>query len=488
MIRVFSSWTGPRPMRLLGLGRRDPRSNGTRRRTGRTCSFEALEARLALATSLPAGFQESALVSGLTTPTSFAFARDGRIFVSEVGGNVRVVSAAGAMQSTSFVTLPYTQTGVDLGLLGLALDPNFGSIAHDHDYVYVYWTSSASSPSYPDSYVVSRFTASAPGSNVAASNSELVLFHTARNGQTAHAGGAIAFGADGQLYFGIGDGDPNGPPLPAGPQSDASYNGKILSINPNVPNPPAVMRAKGLRNPFSATVQPGTSELYVGDVGYESWEEVDHIPATGGGNYGWPFYEGPVGVTGYVDPTYAYSHNGGGAAITGLAFYVGNQFPAEYAGDLIFSDYVTGQIRRLDLATNQASVFATGAATPVDVGVHDGSLYYLSIFSGAIYKITYTPPAASEAPSNLTARAISSSQIDLTWQDNSGNETGFIIMRSTDGVNFQAIATLDPNVTSYSDMTGAPQTRYYYQVVMLDPQGAEPSPTVSAKTKNAHKK
>ena len=152
--------------------------------------------------------------------------------------------------------------------------------------------------------------------------------------------------------------------------------------------------ARGFRNPFSGDMKPGTSTLYVNDVGEATWEEINVLAK--GANYGWPTAEGTSSNPAFTNPIYTYSHNGGSAAIAGGAFYTGSMFPATYAGDYFFSDYNNGWIRSMDATTNVVTTFATNVFIPVRVDqAPDGSLYWLSLgpgsgTNGAIYRISYT--------------------------------------------------------------------------------------------------
>src|SRR5215213_10668256 len=140
--------------------------------------------------------------------------------------------------------------------------------------------------------------------------------------------------------------------------------------------------ALGLRNPFKFAVKPGTSTIFINDVGEDTWEEINQGAA--GANYGWPIYEGPESDAKYIPPIFAYGHgstNTTGCSITGGAFYnpATVQFPSGYVGDYFFADFCNGWIRRYDPATDKAMGFATGLGSIVDLDVNkDGSLYYLS--------------------------------------------------------------------------------------------------------------
>lgn len=137
-----------------------------------------------------------------------------------------------------------------------------------------------------------------------------------------------------------------------------------------------------MRNPFKFAIKPGTSTIFINDVGAATWEEINQ--GTTGANYGWPIYEGPLYDAKYTPPIFGYGHgstNTTGCSITGGAFYnpATVKFPSSYVGDYFFADYCNGWIRSYDRATDTASRFATGLGSIVDLEVNkDGSLYYLS--------------------------------------------------------------------------------------------------------------
>ena len=345
------------------------------------------------ATTVPKGFTDS-LVARVNNPTSMAIAPDGRIFVAQKGGKLRVIKN-GQLLSKPFLTLT-TDTQFFRGLLGVAFDPNFST----NHYVYVFYT--ATSPNLHDR--VSRFTANG---DVAVAGSEKVLLDLPdfpNPNQGAHYGGSLRFGADGKLYVGVGDGDNNASDakLHRYSQSLDNLNGKILRINSDgtIPtdNPfygPTSgddhIWALGLRQPISLDVQSGTGRMFVNEVGEDSWEEIDGVAQ--GANYGWPDYEGfapsPPSLQNYQDPLLAYPHPAispdpavaTGCSITGGAFYdpttATNSF-ASYQGKYFYTDYCSGWIRSFDPATGTSAAFASGIVNPVDLEVADnGSLYYL---------------------------------------------------------------------------------------------------------------
>jgi glucose/arabinose dehydrogenase len=320
-----------------------------------------------------------------------AFAPDGRLFVCQQTGQLRVISN-GSLLATPFISLTVSSSG-ERGLLGVAFDPNF---AVNH-FVYVYYT--ATTPSIHNR--VSRFTANG---DVAAAGSEVVILDlNSLSAATNHNGGAIHFGPDGKLYIAAGEN--------ANPSNSQTLNnllGKLLRINSDgtipVDNPffgtatgnNRAIWALGLRNPYTFAFQSGTGRLLINDVGQVTWEEINDGIA--GSNYGWNICEGACGNVNFRDPIFQYAHGSSdttGCAITGGAFYNPSvvTYPGQYLGKYFFADFCGGWIRRFDPGTNTASDFGNGLNSPVDLQIGpDGNLYYLQRGAGGIVgKITFSP-------------------------------------------------------------------------------------------------
>ena len=360
------------------------------------------------AATLPVGFTESQWGSDMSGgPTAMAFAPDGRLFVCLQDGHLRVIDKDGVLLANPFVTLSVDSNG-ERGLLGVAFDPNFAS----NHYVYAYYTV----PGSPAHNRISRFTASG---DVAVANSEFVVVDLDNlSSAINHNGGAIHFGPDGKLYAGVGE-NANG----ANAQSLSNRLGKILRINSDgtipLDNPASfpgitgstsganrAIWAVGLRNPFTFAFQPGTTRLFINDVGQSTWEEINDGIA--GSNYGWPAEEGPASPPNpnFRDPIFYYGHGSSsttGCAIVGGAFYNPPvlQFPSSFAGKYFFADLCGGWIRVLDPSSNTASDFASGISSPVDLHVGpDGALYYLT-HGGGVFRVQATPSQAM----NISTRA-----------------------------------------------------------------------------------
>jgi glucose/arabinose dehydrogenase len=356
---------------------------------------------LALATA-PPSFSDVAVATGLVNPTQMEIAPDGRIFVSEQPGRVRVIKD-GTLLAAPFVALNANSDG-ERGALGIAFDPAFAS----NHYVYVYYTS-ASGPHNR----VSRFTADG---DTAAGGETVILDLPTLSSATNHNGGAIHFGADGKLYIGVGE---NATPdnsqslsTPLGKLLRINADGSIPSDNPFYGSTTGINRAiwaLGLRNPYTFAVQPGTGRILIDDVGQGAWEEIDD--GIMGANYGWPTVEGPTSDPRFRTPLYPYDH-GSGCAISGGTFYnpAHPAFPSDYVGAYFFTDYCSGWIRRLDLGSMTASDFAAGIGSPTDLKVgDDGALYYVERGTGSVRKIVYAgagqAPAVTGQPADQTVSA-----------------------------------------------------------------------------------
>jgi putative heme-binding domain-containing protein len=326
--------------------------------------------------ALPPGFSSERLADGITGATALAVASDGRVFVCEQTGALRVVKN-GRLLREPFLTAAVDCTW-ERGLIGVALDPHFG----DNGRIYTCYVTLRPYVHH----VVSRFMAAG---DVAASDSEQILLEgddqtgLGGNVPAGHQGGAIHFGGDGMLYVGLGDQTAGAPA-----QRLDTLQGKLLRIkadgsipqdNPFVTTAHGKYRAiwaLGLRNPFTFAVQPGTGRIFINDVGETRWEEINEGIA--GANYGWPASEGLTSDRRFQGPVYHYA----AASVAGGAFApdgTGVSLPDALRGKYFFMDFVRGWIKMLDpLHPTKADTFATGLTRPVDLGFGpDGALYVL---------------------------------------------------------------------------------------------------------------
>jgi glucose/arabinose dehydrogenase len=359
----------------------------------------------AIPQTFPQGFSQ-AKVGTVYYPTAMAKTPDGRIFICEKGGRVKVFKN-GAILSTPFVQVSVVEQN-EQGLGGIAIDPQFST----NGYVYLYYTTGN-----PTRNRLARYTASG---DVAASGSgtTLVEFETVVN--SIHNGGGMAFGPDGKLYLGMGDDH-----VSSNAQSLNTHKGKVLRMNrdgsPATGNPysgsttTSRIWAIGLRNPFSLDIQPGTGKLFVNDVGEGAWEEINNATQSGK-NFGWPGTEGYTSNSSYTSPFYAYAHgetNLTGCGISGGAFFnpTSTNYPSQYAGKYFFVDYCNKWMNYIDPNGGNAVNFASNlGGAPVGVlGGPDGNLYYLSISQSGLYKIIYSgggsAPAITQQPMSQTVSA-----------------------------------------------------------------------------------
>lgn len=446
-----------------------------------------------LAATVPEGFVETTVWSGLTNPTSIEFSSDGRVFVAEKRGIIKVFDGLDDPTATIFADL---RTNVynfwDRGLLGMALAPGFPA----DPYVYVLYTYDAMPggvaprwgtagasddpcPSPPgattDGCVVTGRLSRLEAAGNAMTGAEQPLITDWCQQYPSHSVGSLAFGPDGALYVSGGDGasftfadygqrgdpvnpcgDPPGAPgtalTPPTAQGGAlrsqdlrtttdptSLDGAILRVVPSTGvgaagNPHAASSdlnarriiADGLRNPFRIAFRPGTDELWVGDVGWNTHEEINLISDVNDGthrNFGWPCYEGVSRQAGYDalnlsicetlyntsgavrSPMFSYPHASqvvagescqpGGSSISGFAFYEGGAYPAAYDGAAFFSDYSRKCIWAMLPDANGVpdpdtiQTFVAAAHDPVDLAIGPGGDLFFVDFAGAVRRISY---------------------------------------------------------------------------------------------------
>ncbi|MBN2405881.1 MAG: cell wall-binding repeat-containing protein [Coriobacteriia bacterium] len=351
----------------------------------------------------------------VSQPTAVESANDGsgRLFILEKGGKVRVVRD-GALLGAPFLDISaLVSTESERGLLGIAFPPDFAS----KQYFYVDYTNLAGNT------VVARYSVSASDPDRASPSSGQQLL-TVSQPYSNHNGGQLAFGPDGYLYVGLGDGGGTGDPA-ANAQNPSSLLGKILRIDPEntapsggyaVPadNPyvgvagyrPEIW-ALGLRNPWRFSFDALTGDLWIADVGQNAWEEIDFQGAgsSGGENYGWDFYEGthpypadstPYSTVGLTFPVYEYNHATGGHSVTGGYVYRGSAYPA-FEGLYFFSDFEWGRIWAMDPLDHSTKLLLDDTSLWTTFGADEaGEIYIADYVSGLVYRLAdgAQPPAA----------------------------------------------------------------------------------------------
>ncbi len=435
-------------------------------------------------------FQEVTLASNLSRGTAMTFAPDGRLFILQQSGDVRIFENGGLV-AQPFLSLDVDDRG-ERGLLGIVLDPAFAT----NNYVYLYYTPDEQ----PYRNRVSRFTANG---NTAVPNSEVILVELDNlTSATNHNGGSMAFGADNRLYVAVGDSGSNA----QWAQDTTNRFGSILRYNTNGSIPTdnpfydtleganRAIWAYGLRNPFVIDIDPVNGRLFINDVGQSSYEEINEGFA--GANYGWPLTEGPDdnnAPPGYVAPIHSYDRSNGQCAITGGTFYrpPGGGFPVAYNGDYFFADYCARWIHYYDVDTNTVQPFATNTEISVVdlITAPDGSLYYLARGSGgSLRRIFYDgnlPVTIAQNPSPVTAaagenatftcEAVGTGTVNYQWQRNNTNIPG-----ATNPTYTLASTTLGDSGAAFrcvaSNGIGSPAVSDAATLTVL--QGSRPQPQI----------
>jgi glucose/arabinose dehydrogenase len=348
-----------------------------------------------------------------------------RIFIVDQDGQIwihRLDSATGVLSRPFLNISTRLLSGGERGLLGLAFHPNYAS----NGYFYVNYTDNTGGDTRIARYTVS----SDPDS--ALFTSEVVLMEIDQPFSN-HNGGMIAFGDDGYLYIGMGDGGDGGDPQDRA-QNPLELLGKMLRIdvdnhptpppdNPYVGNPDTsqYIWAMGVRNPWRFSFDRLTYDMYIADVGQGTWEEIDIEPtsSTGKYNYGWDNREGkhcyePMAgciTAGMTDPVHEYNHTGGNCSISGGYVYRGCAIP-DLDGAYFFGDYCSGKIWSFKyvggVVTQLTDRTVELNSTPFSVVGFGEDVYgeiYICDLSGDVYKIVPNGvPSQCSVPSCCTLR------------------------------------------------------------------------------------
>lgn len=344
---------------------------------------------------------------GLNSPTSIQNCGDSRLFITEQNqGDIEIVdSETGQYIGTFLDVSPLISTGGERGLLSMAFHPNYTQ----NGFFFINYTNTSGHT------VVARYKVSTTNPNVADPNSAQVII-TVNQPAANHNGGCLAFGADGYLYIGMGDGGGAGDPQNRA-QNPQLLLGKMLRLDVDnglpytIPNSNPFVGSStylpeiwsiGLRNPWKFSFDRQTGDMWIADVGQNLWEEINMEPAgiSGGLNYGWKCYEGnhSFSLTGCLDsssytfPVMDFSHGQGFLSITGGYVYRGNRYPA-LQGMYFWSDYGLGDIMSLARSASGSWVFTNHFPLPAGTTTFgedmNGELYVAQI-GGAIFRMDDT--------------------------------------------------------------------------------------------------
>jgi glucose/arabinose dehydrogenase len=349
----------------------------------------------------PSSLRWTLVLEGLIRPVDLQHAGDGRLFIVEQAGTVRV-SIDGVLQQQPVLDIRQRvgSDGSEQGLLGLAFHPRFAS----NGFFYINYTDRDGDT------VIARYRMD-PASDQADSASELILLRIPQP-YANHNGGGLAFGPDGYLYIATGDGGSGGDPLNSGQRLDTLL-GKLLRVDVDSGVPYAIPEenpfnngeglpeiwAYGLRNPWRFTFDRSSGELYIGDVGQNLWEEVDFLPAgsPGGANFGWNPREGSQDYAGseglqLIDPVAEYDHDAGCSVTGGVV--IRDPVMLDWQGIYLYGDFCSGTIWGLlrDGLGNWQSMqlFSTDLRISSFGEDSSGGVYVVDLL-GSIYQLERTP-------------------------------------------------------------------------------------------------
>jgi len=366
-----------------------------------TVAFQPDQVTLALET----------VVEDLASPLFVTHAGDGseRLFVVEKAGYIRIVEDD-VLLETSFLDIDerVNSNANEQGLLGLAFAPDYS----ESGFFFVNYTDSAGDT------VIARYQVDAADTNWADPASEFVVLQIDQPAAN-HNGGMVAFGPDGYLYIGMGDGGGGGDRY-GNAQNPATLLGKMLRLDvTSDPQQPYTIPADnpwrtadwngidvrdevwamGLRNPWRYSFDRQTGDLWIGDVGQNQFEEIDYTPAgsPGGLNYGWPTMEATAcyasdadcDQTGLIVPVAEYSHSGH-CSVTGGYVYRGEAFPA-LQGVYLFGDYCSGRMWATWFGEtgewNTMVVLESGASLSSFGEDETGELYITDLAAGVLSRL-----------------------------------------------------------------------------------------------------
>ncbi len=403
---------------------------------------------------------------GLIDPVDIASAGDERLFIVEREGRIRILEPDGTVLPDPFLDIrdDVRSATLDQGLLSLVFHPDYAN----NRFFYLNYTNQNG-----DTFIA-RYTTDSENPNLAIPDSRLIIY-TVTQPFSNNNGGDINFGPDGFLYIALGDGGSGGDP------GDRAQNlqfplGKILRIDvdsgvtfqipPDNPyaQPGTVgldeIWASGLRQPWRFSFDSETGDMWIADIGQDSWEEINYQPADspGGEDYGWRCYEGlesanlsncTAGVEDFTFPIHVYANNENttGCSVTGGYVYRGNNFES-LRGLYIYADYCTGRFWSLEPNVGTPPWFNRPLGDFASFRYRSfgednrKELYVAGASNGVIYKIV-DPTALPIDLISFTAENIDNKRVALKWLTATETDSDYFdLQRSLDGINFANIGKI----------------------------------------------
>lgn len=433
------------------------------------------------------------VISGLTSAMQLVHAGDNsnRLFIVERAGTITVFNPGALTTPIQYLNMnsggQVVSTAGEGGLLSIAFHPDFST----NGFIYTYYTDTAGD------LVLARYTSANPLGNVVFANTRVELLKIPHPVNTNHNGGEMHFGyEDGYLYLSTGDGGAGYDPDVNG-QSTTSLLGKILRLNVDVPLgsglpyviPPTnpfgnEIFIMGLRNPFRWSFDRENYDLWIGDVGQDTWEEINHITAgnSSGANFGWRCFEGDGYTPGiainecpdsasFTKPVYTYrTRTARGNSVIGGVVYRGNDWPV-MSGYYIGMDYGSGDIHKIN-SDGSVKQYETSTFTGVrDIGEDEAGEIY-AVTATAVYRIEAENPLPVTLVDFTGAPSVEG--VRLAWQTSMEKDfKSFDIQYSADARQFASVGSVSGanapagNRYSFTHST-AENGNLYYRLKMTD--------------------
>lgn len=419
--------------------------------------FSVLTCAMGVAQS-PVRIQLQPFATGLNGPVDMAHCGDDRLFVVERAGLVRIVDPEGVVSARPFLDIRniVNDAGGEQGLLGLAFDPDYAANGE----FYVYFTAGTGNGTDR----VSRFHVSSDPDSADVDSEEII--YSVVDPASNHNGGDLAFGPDGYLYVGFGDGGNHDDEWNNGQDLTASALGDMIRIDVHGEAPYAIpptnpwvnanndtlpeIWASGLRNPWRWGFDALTGDLWIGDVGQDNWEEVDFWPAgdNSGPNFGWRCREGLVetptadtegcpDASAFVGPVSVHGHTSGWCSVIGGRVYRGSEFPHLF-GHYLYTDYCPTPFYSLfpdnagGFTRTQATTGSVTAGTSCIAENSALELFVANVTNGTIKRIVDACPMDAPTITQNDGTLTSTEADTYTWYVNGevipGATTGSIFV------------------------------------------------------------